>query len=66
MYCLCSDSSFDDILSRQRNDPLPLDQMIKCYTRCNSGCGTCIPALRAEAALCGLDPAVRSVPAVEP
>lgn len=57
MYCICSNKSFDDILSQQRADPLPLDQMIAHYTSCSSGCGSCIEALRAEAEMSGIDPA---------
>jgi NAD(P)H-nitrite reductase large subunit len=56
MYCLCSDSSFDTILERQRTKPLPRELMIEQYTGCSKGCGTCIPALLAEAEMLGLLP----------
>lgn len=56
MYCICSNRSFDDILSQQRADPLPLNEMITSYTSCTSGCGSCIKALLAEAEISGLDP----------
>lgn len=56
MYCLCSDRAFDTILDLQRKHPLPLDDMISSYTKCNAGCGTCIEALKAEADMLGLVP----------
>ena len=46
MYCLCSDESHDDIMRKQRLDPLPFDLMINAYTKCAEGCGSCIEALR--------------------
>jgi hypothetical protein len=56
MYCMCSDASFDDILERQRVRPLPREAMIEQYTGCVAGCGTCIPALMAEARMRDLFP----------
>ncbi len=49
MYCLCSDQSFDNILWKQANSPLPREKMIEQYTRCNEGCGSCTEALLREA-----------------
>jgi len=46
MYCLCSDESHDDIMSKQRLDPLPFHLMIDAYTKCAEGCGSCMEALR--------------------
>lgn len=54
MYCLCSDKSFASILESQRCRPLPFEEMINEYTECESGCGSCIPWLRAEAQRLGL------------
>ncbi len=47
MYCICSDKSIDDILSAQRAIPLPFEDMLECYTRCLTGCGSCINQIRA-------------------
>ncbi|MHA6844700.1 hypothetical protein ACKZDW_03610 (plasmid) [Ralstonia syzygii subsp. celebesensis] len=46
MFCICSDKSIDDILSAQRDIPLPFEDMLECYTRCLSGCGSCIDRIR--------------------
>lgn len=46
MYCLCSDESHDDIMEKQRLNPLPFERMIETYTGCAQGCGSCIPELR--------------------
>lgn len=46
MYCLCSDESHDDIMAKQRFDPMPFDVMIAKYTGCAEGCGSCIDELR--------------------
>jgi bacterioferritin-associated ferredoxin len=63
VYCLCSNASFDEILDRQRNAPLPSKEMIEQYTGCAKGCGTCISALLAEAEMLELLPcAVEACP----
>lgn len=54
MYCLCSNSSFDDILERQRIEPLSRAEMIERHTGCAQGCGSCIDALLAEAEMLDL------------
>lgn len=46
MYCLCSNKSFDEVLELQRLAPLPFDEMLKEYTFCCTGCGSCIEELR--------------------
>lgn len=46
MYCLCSDESHDDIMKKQRLNPLPFDLMIAAYTGCAEGCGSCIEELQ--------------------
>jgi len=46
VYCLCSDESHDDIMMKQRLEPLPFDLMISTYTACRNGCGSCIDELR--------------------
>jgi len=60
MYCLCSNSSFDDILERQRVAPLPRTEMINRHTGCAQGCGSCIDALLAEAEFLELLPEERA------
>lgn len=57
MYCLCSNASFDEILERQRDEPLPGKEMIERHTGCANGCGSCIDALLAEAEMLELLPA---------
>jgi hypothetical protein len=57
VYCICSNCSFDDILQKQAEGPLPRDEMIECYTSCNQGCGSCIDALVSEAEMLELFPA---------
>ncbi|AEG72301.1 hypothetical protein [Ralstonia solanacearum] len=47
MHCICSDKSIDDILSAQRDIPLPFEDMLACHTRCLTGCGSCIDQIRA-------------------
>lgn len=49
MFCICSQLSLDDILKRQLEEPLPFSEMIEFYTSCRTGCGSCIPTLRARA-----------------
>lgn len=56
MYCLCSNASFDEILERQRNEPLSCLEMIQRHTACTKGCGSCIDALLAEAEMLELLP----------
>ena len=51
MYCLCSNASFDEILDRQRHEPLSRDEMIERHTGCAKGCGSCVDALLAEAVM---------------
>ncbi|APC67108.1 (2Fe-2S)-binding protein [Ralstonia nicotianae] len=46
MFCICSDKSIDDILSAQRDIPLPFADMLECYTRCLTGCGSCVDRIR--------------------
>lgn len=56
MYCICSNASFDEILERQRHQPLPRDEMIERHTGCTKGCGSCVDALLAEAEMLELLP----------
>ena len=44
-YCLCSDMSYEDILTKQKNHPLQFKKFIDQYTDCNQGCGSCIDNL---------------------
>jgi len=46
-YCICSDKPIDDILSAQRDIPLPFEDMVECYMRCLIECGSCIDQIRA-------------------
>lgn len=61
MYCLCTNASFDEILERQRHEPLPSREMIECHTGCAKGCGSCIDALLAEAEMLKLLPEATEV-----
>jgi bacterioferritin-associated ferredoxin len=56
MFCICSNSSFDEILELQRDKPLSRENMIAQYTGCSKGCGSCIAALIAEAEMLELLP----------
>lgn len=56
MYCLCSNASFDEILERQRDEPLCGKEMIERHTGCTKGCGSCIDALLADAEMLKLLP----------
>lgn len=47
MHCICSDKSIDDILSAQRDIPLPLEDMLACHTRRLTGCRSFIEQIRA-------------------
>jgi bacterioferritin-associated ferredoxin len=62
MYCVCSDASFDEILSLQRQNPLPFHEAIDRYTNCFSGCGSCVEALREVMTHAGLLPSARPSP----
>ena len=51
MYCLCSDKSFDEIISFQSQVKLPADILLETFTSCTStGCGSCIEPLKTELA----------------
>jgi len=45
-YCVCSNETFEQIADKQRLNPLPFDEMLRFYTGCLDGCGTCIEDLR--------------------
>lgn len=45
-YCLCSDSSFDDILEKQREASLTFQELLEKHTHCLEGCGSCIGKLQ--------------------
>jgi NAD(P)H-nitrite reductase large subunit len=44
-YCLCSELSYGDIMEKQRAEPLPFEDFLETYTKCNDGCGGCVPKL---------------------
>jgi len=44
-YCLCSAMSYEEILTKQKNNPLEFTKFIDQYTDCNRGCGSCIDNL---------------------
>lgn len=44
-YCFCSDMSYEQIISRQIERPLPPHEAVDRYTSCGEGCGTCIAIL---------------------
>jgi hypothetical protein len=47
LFCLCSNSSFQQIIERQEFAPMEtFDEMIEAYTSCKEGCGTCIEKLK--------------------
>lgn len=49
MYCLCSNKSFDELISQQSKARLPLDEFFKTLTDCTTtGCGACVEPLTAE------------------
>jgi len=46
MYCICSNKTIDKIIDDQREVPLKFDEVLKSYTSCLTGCGSCIPEIR--------------------
>lgn len=51
MYCLCSNKSFDEIIAKQSQALLPLNEFFQTFTSCTStGCGSCIELLTTELA----------------
>jgi len=46
VFCICSNKSIDDIIAAQIDMPLPFMEMLKCYTSCLEGCGSCISIIR--------------------
>ncbi len=46
-YCFCSEMKYENILEKQKNNPLTFMQFINEYTNCNHGCGSCIDNLYA-------------------
>ncbi|PUA28234.1 MAG: hypothetical protein B0W54_17310 [Cellvibrio sp. 79] len=51
MYCLCSNKSFDEIIEKQANARLPLNEFFQTFTSCTTtGCGSCVELLTAELA----------------
>lgn len=51
MYCLCSNKSFDEIIAKQSQALLPLNEFFQTFTSCTTtGCGSCIELLTTELA----------------
>ncbi|MCE5361050.1 (2Fe-2S)-binding protein [Candidatus Igneacidithiobacillus taiwanensis] len=44
-YCCCSAATFQEILARQRAQPLPFMELLMVHAGCGSGCGSCIEEL---------------------
>ena len=44
-YCFCSEMSYQDMLEKQKKNPLTFNNFIDKYTHCNQGCGSCIENL---------------------
>ncbi|MEW6611592.1 MAG: (2Fe-2S)-binding protein [Pseudomonadota bacterium] len=44
-YCCCSEASFNEILARQRAEPLPFMDLTMVHAACGSGCGSCLEEL---------------------
>ncbi len=52
MYCLCSNKSFDEIITLQSQARLPLKEFFDTFTECTTtGCGSCVELLTAELAV---------------
>ena len=46
-YCCCSEATFNEILARQRAEPLPFMELIMVHAGCGTGCGSCLEDLEA-------------------
>lgn len=44
-YCFCSEMKYENILEKQKNNPLAFTRFIDEHTSCNQGCGSCIENL---------------------
>lgn len=44
-YCFCSEASYASLLARQKACPLEFSAFLTQYTKCYSGCGSCIDSL---------------------
>jgi bacterioferritin-associated ferredoxin len=41
-YCFCSEMSNQEILQKQKENPLDFIQFLEQHTSCNKGCGSCV------------------------